>query len=95
MLQSEHILGVPPVSNPEELMKHNRSIALALVAFCLAIVFVATPAYAYIDPNAAGLISQIITPLLVAAAAAFTFFRKQMSALFSGLTRRFRHRADV
>ena len=76
-------------------MKCHRSVPLALVVFCLAIVFVATPAYAYIDPNAAGLLSQIITPLLVAAAAAFTFFRKQMSAFFSGLTRRLRRRADV
>jgi hypothetical protein len=58
-------------------------------------MFVATQAHAYIDPNAAGLISQIVTPLLVAAAAGFTFFRKQVGAVFSSITRRLRRRADV
>ena len=76
-------------------MKHGRSAPIVFLMCCLCVSLVATPAYAYIDPNAAGLVSQIITPLLVAAAAAFTFFRKQVAALFSGLTRRFRRRADV
>lgn len=64
--------------------------------FCVAaVVLVALPAYAYIDPNAAGLLSQIITPLLVAAAAGVTFFRKQIASLFAGIARRFRRDADV
>lgn len=76
-------------------MKSRRNVPVAIGVGCLCVVFVAVPAYAYIDPNAAGLASQIITPLLVAAAAAFTFFRKQVGAAFSSLTRRFRRRADV
>ena len=58
-------------------------------------MFVATPAYAYIDPNAAGLISQIVTPLLIAAAAAATFLRKQIGAAFSAVSRRFRRGVDA
>jgi len=76
-------------------MKYSRNVPVAFVVCCLCLVFITTPAYAYIDPNAAGLISQIITPLLVAAAAGFTFFRKQVGAVFSALSRRFRRRADV
>ena len=76
-------------------MKHSRNVPIALVVVCLGFVFVTTPAYAYIDPNAAGLVSQIITPLLVAAAAGFTFFRKQVGAVFSALSRRLRRGADV
>jgi hypothetical protein len=76
-------------------MKRHGSILLPLAVCCASVIFIAIPAYAYIDPNAAGLLSQIVTPLLVAAAAAFTFFRKQVGTLFSGLTRRFRRRADV
>ena len=69
---------------------------LPAAIFCVAaIVLLALPAYAYIDPNAAGLLSQIITPLLVAAAAGFTFFRKQVGNLFSGISRRFRRDADA
>jgi hypothetical protein len=68
----------------------------AVVAFCvIVLLFVAVPAHAYIDPNAAGLLSQIITPLLVAAAAGLTFFRKQVADLFAGIARRFGRGADA
>ena len=67
--------------------------AVVLVVLCL--VFVATPAYAYIDPNAAGLLSQIITPLLIAFAAAATFLRRQIGAFFARLSRRLRRGTDV
>ena len=76
-------------------MKYSRNVPVALVVSCLCFLFVATPAYAYIDPNAAGLISQIITPLLVAAAAGFTFFRKQVGEVFSSIFRRLRRGPDV
>lgn len=65
-------------------MKFCRKGVTTFVLCCFCVVFVALPAYAYIDPNAAGLVSQILTPLLVAAAAGFTFFRKQVGAIFSG-----------
>ena len=76
-------------------MKHSRKVPVAMVVCCLCLVFIATPAYAYIDPNAAGLVSQILTPLLIAAAAAATFLRKQIGAVFSALSRRLRRRDDV
>lgn len=76
-------------------MKHHRNIRITFVTAVLCLLLVTTPAYAYIDPNAAGLVSQIITPVIVAAAAGFTFFRKQVSAGFASLSRRLRQRADV
>ncbi len=76
-------------------MKRHRNAPIALVVAVMCLVCIATPAYAYIDPNAAGLFSQIITPLLIAAAAAVTFLRKQIGDVFSALSRRFRRRPDV
>jgi hypothetical protein len=76
-------------------MKRHRNLLLALLACFLYVVMIATPAYAYIDPNAAGLVSQIITPLLVAAAAGLTFFRKRIAEVFSSVSRRLRRRADA
>lgn len=71
-------------------MQVQRKFPTAVVLFVLCLVFIATPAYAYIDPNAAGLLSQIITPLLVVVAAAATFLRRQIGAVFAGLSRRLR-----
>lgn len=76
-------------------MKYHRNVPIALVVSVICLVFITTPAYAYIDPNAAGLLSQIITPLLIAAAAAATFLRKQIGDIFSALSRRLRRRPDV
>ena len=71
-------------------MKRDGSVLLALLVCLLSVVAISTPAYAYIDPNAAGLVSQIITPLLVAAAAGLTFFRKRIAEVFSAVSRRLR-----
>jgi hypothetical protein len=49
----------------------------------------------YIDPNASGLVSQILTPLLVVAAAGATFLRKQVGAVFSRLAHRLRWRGNA
>jgi len=76
-------------------MKKHREVSSAYVACCVCVLFVAIPAYGYIDPNAAGLVSQILTPLLIAAAATFAFFRKQLIAVLDGLSRRLRRRADA
>ena len=67
----------------------------ATVFFLCCLVLFAIPAYGYIDPNAAGLASQFLTPLLLAAAAGLTFFRKQMGAAWTGLSRRLRRRSDA
>jgi hypothetical protein len=51
--------------------------------------------HAYLDPNAAGMLSQILTPLLVAAVVALTFFRKQGGAALAGLSHAFSQPVDV
>jgi amino acid permease len=76
-------------------MGKKRNGVTVLLVCCLCVLCFLTPAYAYIDPNAAGLVSQILTPLLIAAAAIFAFFRKQVIAVLDGLSRRLRRRADV
>jgi hypothetical protein len=76
-------------------MKYHGKLWAAAAIFTLCVVFIATPAYAYVDPNAAGLVSQILTPLLIAAAAALTFLRKQIGAAFSALSRRLNRRVDA
>ena len=76
-------------------MGSQRRCGMVFVLILVSVVLVAVPAYAYIDPNAAGLASQIITPLLVAAAAGVTFFRRRLAEIFAGLSQRLRRRADV
>jgi hypothetical protein len=44
-----------------------RPLAAVCIACALVLVFITVAGYAYIDPSAAGLISQILTPALVAA----------------------------
>ena len=68
----------------------------ACMAFCfLCLVFLAVPAYAYADPNTVGLISQVLTPLLIMAGACVTFLRKSLLAAFDRMRRRMRGRAEV
>jgi hypothetical protein len=73
----------------------NLKIRAAFIVSCLCLVFIATPAYGYIDPNASGLISQILTPLLIVGAASITFLRKRVVSAFSGLAQYFRRRDDA
>ena len=76
-------------------MKSRRKVPATFVVCCLCLVSIAIPAYGYVDPNAAGLVSQILTPLLIFAAAGLTFLRKQVGSALTGLSRRLRNRADV
>ena len=79
-------------------MGYRRSVPTAFVmcALCaLCLLFVTTPTYAYTDPNALGLASQILTPLLLAVSVGVTFLRKQIGAAFGVLTRRVRRRTDA
>jgi hypothetical protein len=74
-------------------MKYRVPAAVAVCALCaLFLVTVTTPAYAYTDPNAVGLASQLITPLLIMLSAGIAFLRKQIGAAFGALTRRLRRR---
>jgi hypothetical protein len=76
-------------------MKCSRKFPLALAVCLLGVVFLAIPAHAYVDPNAAGLLSQVLTPLLIAAGASLTFFRKRVGDVLSGVFRRLRRRNDA
>jgi hypothetical protein len=74
----------------------NRRVSLSVsVIFILSCVLVAMPAYAYADPNTVGMLSQILTPLLIIIGASLTFLRQRIVALFSGVSRRIRRRADA
>jgi hypothetical protein len=62
---------------------------------CLLILYVllqATPAYAYVDPNATGLLTQILTPVLIIGATGVTFLRKQVLSAIRWLSGRFASR---
>jgi drug/metabolite transporter (DMT)-like permease len=51
--------------------------------------------FAYIDPNTGGIIYQILFPVLVAIAAAWTFLKDRISALWSKIFRRERTDKDA
>jgi hypothetical protein len=53
-------------------------------------LLLAVPAYAYIDPNAQSLLTQILTPILVLSAAGLTFLRKQAGSAIGWLAGRVR-----
>lgn len=73
-------------------MKQFRYIATVAL---LCVLLLSLPAYGYVDPNAAGAISQILTPLLILGAAGLTFLRKQIGAVLTSLSRRLRRSADA
>lgn len=76
-------------------MKRQKSPAALILfaSFCFLVVTV--PAYGYADPNTVGLISQVLTPLLITAGACVTFLRKSLLAVFGRMWRRLRGRADA
>jgi hypothetical protein len=76
-------------------MKRHQKVPIVFVAGCLCLVFITMPAYGYTDPNTVGLLSQILTPLLITAGACVTFLRKSIVDAFAALSRRFRRRSDV
>jgi hypothetical protein len=77
------------------LMKLSRKLPIVFALGCLCLVLMTVPAYGYTDPNTVGLLSQILTPLLITAGACLTFLRKSIVDVFAGITRRFRRRSDV
>jgi type IV secretory pathway TrbL component len=66
-------------------MKVNSPLLLTVI---LCGMLTAAPAYAYVDPNATGLISQIAGPVLVVAATGAAFLRKQISSAIRWLVGR-------
>lgn len=76
-------------------MKYQRKFPTLLVLGCLCLVLVTVPAYGYADPNTVGLISQILTPLLITAGACATFLRKSLAAACGRIWRRVRGGTDA
>jgi hypothetical protein len=76
-------------------MKSRQKLTTIFAVGCLCLVFLTIPAYGYTDPNTVGLLSQILTPLLITAGACLTFLRKSIVDAFAGIARRFRRRSDV
>jgi hypothetical protein len=71
--------------------KSKFSLMAIFVFLCFALITV--PAYGYADPNTVGLLSQVLTPLLITAGACVTFLRKSIMNACSGLWQRLRGRS--
>lgn len=76
-------------------MKPYPKFPIALAIACSCFVFITIPAYGYADPNTVGLLSQVLTPLLITAGACATFLRKSIGTAFAGLWQRLRRRGDA
>lgn len=75
-------------------MSNSRKVfGFAVCIFCL--VFITIPAYGYTDPNTVGMISQILTPLVITASATLTILRKRIANALSRIMHRLRGKADV
>ena len=70
------------------------SFAVRVAGFAVAsFVLGADTAQAYIDPNAGGLLYQLLFPLLIAIAGAWAVLRQKIRELFSALAARFRRKS--
>lgn len=76
-------------------MKEFWRIPARTLILCFFLLSMAVPAYGYIDPNASGLISQMVTPMLIVVAAGVTFLRTRIRTLLTGLRRRFGSHANT
>lgn len=76
-------------------MRKARKFPAVCVLCCCCVILFTLPAYGYADPNTVGLLSQMLTPLLLMGAAAFTVSRRRVGEVFSGLARRLRRRNDA
>ena len=74
-------------------MRKNK-LSLVVIFVFLGFALITVPAYGYADPNTVGLLSQILTPLLITAGACVTFLRKSIMNAFSGLWQRLRGRTS-
>ena len=65
-------------------------------AFRVSLMFflMATPAFAYVDPNTTGLITQSLTPLFVLGATVMVFFRDKAKMALQWLSRCFTRRTN-
>jgi hypothetical protein len=66
-------------------MKLRPKISGPAVLMVLYVLMLPKPAYAYIDPNATNLLTQMLTPLLVVVVTGVTFLRKQAGSAIGRL----------
>jgi hypothetical protein len=70
-------------------MRSPLKMALSFVLGVTASLAICAPALAYADPNAGGLLFQLLTPILALLTAGMTFARRQLlrlwNALFEGM----------
>lgn len=76
-------------------MKFHPKFPTAAAVLCLCCLLVAVPAYGYADPNTVGLLSQVLTPLLIMVGAGITFLRRSIVNVCGGVWRRLRGRSDA
>jgi hypothetical protein len=62
---------------------HDNSVAIALLAFSMC--FWSGPASAYVDPNASGLLFQILAPIVTLVMAAVVFVRSRIADAWRAL----------
>lgn len=67
-------------------MQNRRVPPLLVIVVLFSGLTVTVPAYAYVDPNAGGLLFQLLTPLLALTAAGLTFARRQLARAWVMLT---------
>jgi len=67
---------------------------IRLLALTLVCLVPCSPAYAYIDPNAGGMLFQLLAPVFAAIVGAWLFLRRWIIDFVQRLIRKFRGRAD-
>jgi hypothetical protein len=73
-------------------LKRNPKFGRIALLLTVYVLLLAQPAYGYIDPNTTNLLTQILTPLLVVAATAVTFLRKQTRSAIGWVADRIRRK---
>jgi len=61
--------------------------AFGIATVIVAVLLAASPAYAYIDPNAGGPLFQLLTPILALGAAGIAFARRHLHSAYLSLVR--------
>ena len=73
-------------------MSRNWNLGRVALLVILYGLLTARPAFGYVDPNATGLLTQMLTPLLIVTTAGATFLRKQTLSAIGWLVDRIRRK---
>jgi len=75
-------------------MRTSMSPAARPLVIAVACLVLCSPAYAYIDPNAGGMLFQLLAPVFAAIVGAWLFLRRWIADLFRRLMHKIRGQAD-